>query len=151
MTPDVNNKTNYIKPFVIVVGILVVAVVGGHYGDSLILGRVPVIKLSPSPLTNTISQSLGANASGTVPAVNKNFSIHSITYFLNNTWAVVYVTPINNDANNAIVVVHKNNGRYTTVLGPGTEFPADSLPQLPTQVLFYLNSQGMVSNESTAD
>lgn len=147
MNPATSNNSVVVRTAgLAIVGLIVIGTIV-HFADYFILGRIPVTNLSASQLSTAVAKGIGSTPSGSKPVVGKDFTIQSVHYFVTNTWAVVFVTK---NGNNAVLVEHKQNGSYTTVLGPGTTFSANSLPSsLPTSVVFYLNSQGLINNGTT--
>ena len=134
---------------IILVCELILVSVGVHFARYVILHRLPVTDLPISQVSTAASQSLTV-ASGANPIVGKNYTINSVNYFDNGSWAIVNVQPINNYASPATIIMRKQADSYRTVLGPGSNFSSNSVQNLPTPVLYYLNSHSLVSDSTTA-
>jgi hypothetical protein len=133
----------------IIISFLVLLVVFSTIFKNVILDGTPQTRLhSAPPLAGTISQSIiPPQSKGILPVVGKNFNITSTHYLDNRQWVVVSVSSIP-DNNSAVLVLQELDGNYQVVLGPGTLFLASDVQFMPTEVVNYLLSQGLVSNES---
>jgi hypothetical protein len=130
----------------LVVGLVALGT-GVHFARYYILDRAPVVTLQKGALASTVSQSLTNSPDNVAPVIGKNYTIQSVTYFDNDAWAVVRINPVNNYASPAVIVLHLQNGSYKTILGPGSSFPSSSAQNVPTTVLYYLNSHKLTTNE----
>jgi hypothetical protein len=136
-----------IKQILATVLFLVVLIAISVVSKNIILNGVPQTKLQVAPpLAGTLSQSLITYKSKDVlPVIGKDFTIQSTQYFNNQQWAVVLVSSVP-DNNNAILVLEKLNGNYQVVLGPGTSFSTTDIQTMPSNVISYLTSKGLVSS-----
>jgi hypothetical protein len=134
--------------------IVVAVIVGGAYiAKSLILGNAEPVITSQNSIKDTTSQSLGGSPdakldpSASLPVEGKDYTIDKQQYFEGKNWVVIHVSPTNpNAADPAWIVMKLDGDKYTTVIGPGTYFPASTLKNknLPTSVTDYLNKNGVL-------
>lgn len=99
-----------------------------------------------SPIAGAVSRSINSSqTSNNPPLEGKNFKLQSTNYFDDKQWAVSSVTTIP-DNDTAIVVLQEVNGSYQVVVGPGTIFSSQQLQAMPSDVVNYLTSLGVVAN-----
>jgi hypothetical protein len=75
--------------------------------------------------------------------MGKDYNLKDTNYFDNNTWLVTRLV-FTNGANDAMVVMKKEQGIFKVVLGPSSIFPDTSLMTLPNDVAIYLTRLGAV-------
>lgn len=112
---------------------------------SLIYGDAPLIQLKGAPaLSGQISQALASSDGNqlTLPTYGTDYTLKNTRYFENNTWVVTTITPLHSDMNSGVVVLKKEAGVYTVVLGPGSAFSRSITVSLPDSLGRYLNQQG---------
>lgn len=115
----------------------------------IILGGKPVVSLSSTPaLAGSLSSELGSTAlgqEGSLPQINKDYTLKNVRYFYNQKWVVAKILPVHKNADPALVVLEKINGVYRLVLGPAGDFARSYTYVLPKEVGDYLNQQGVFS------
>lgn len=146
---DTNNNTN-VRNTLIIMSVVIILIIVGYLGKYLILGGANYSKTtSAALLVGQVAQSLDISNGKTVSiSATNNFTLQNTKYFDNSTWVVTKVIPLNNQANNGIVVMQKVGQFYQSVLGPGSSFPSSAVQGLPTDVQQYLNSLGLVYDAS---
>lgn len=78
--------------------------------------------------------------------VGKEYTVGDIQYFDNKQWLVAHINPVNHYTDPAIVIMKKQDNAYQTVVGPGTDFPMDTLTGVPADVVAYIQSLGLTSS-----
>jgi len=127
----------------IVAIVLLTAIVSA---PSIIYGSAKPAHISTAPaLTGQISQALAASSNGqlTMPTYGKDYRLENTKYFDDNTWVVTTIKPLNNNMNRNVVVLEKQAGVFTVVLGPGSAFPRTTELSMPGNLGEYLDSQGL--------
>lgn len=122
---------------------LVATIVVSLVFKSVILNGHRLVRLgSAPPLTGSLATSLITSGGKTVlPTEGKDYKITKSRYFYNNGWAVVSVAQASGE-NETTMVLHKIDGVYQVVIGPGTTFSKSYMLSLPADVGNYLNDQG---------
>lgn len=108
--------------------------------------RSSYITLADAPaLSGQVAQAAQTGSSdSSVPISGKDFTLSDVHYFSNKTWAVVSFEPTGNDSFNAgSAVLQKKNGLFRVVLGPSSILSTDYTYSLPSDVVTYLNEQGL--------
>lgn len=108
--------------------------------------RASYVSLHPAPaLSGQIAQAAQtANTDSSLPAPGKDFTLHDVHYFSNNTWAVASFQPTNNQSFNAgLAVLQKQDGIFRVVLGPSSTLSADYASSLPPDLVTYLDQKGL--------
>lgn len=128
-----------------VVAMILLLAIGN--ATSFIYGNARPAKLSLAPaLTGQISQALAASTSTgkfTMPAYNHDYTLVDTKYFDDNDWVVTTINPIGNSMDRSVVVLEKQAGVYSVVLGPGSAFPRTTSLSMPGNLADYLNQKGM--------
>jgi hypothetical protein len=113
---------------------------------SIIYGNARPAHISAAPaLTGQISQALATSTNGqfTMPTYGKDYTLQNTKYFDGNSWVVTTIKPLSENMNRSLVVLQKQSGVYTVVLGPGSAFPRTTQLSMPGNLAAYLNSQGV--------
>jgi len=112
----------------------------------VLLGGGKAVKLQPAALlTGQVAQALGSTDSGSLRVPGKDFQLRDVTYFQNKQWVYVRIVLLGSTkTDDAYAILHKKNGIYTAVLGPGTAFPSNTTNNLPDEVGLFLVHKGMV-------
>ncbi|HEX4662179.1 MAG TPA: hypothetical protein VH144_01035 [Candidatus Saccharimonadales bacterium] len=136
---------------IIYITIMVVIVVGVTVTlRQLILGGKDVTTSDKNATDTQILQSInGGSTCGGPETLNISnvYTVDNKKYFDNNAWLVAHITPKDpGTAESAYVVMRGTNNIYSVVVGPGSDFPRDSLVDVPTDVVNYLDSLGFVSD-----
>lgn len=106
---------------------------------SLVLDNVGYVSLPNNQISIDVSKNLISSSSPNfIPIEGYNFKISNIKYFYNQNWAIVYIQPINNWSDSSILILHKINGGYKTVLGPDSSFYGINFKGIPNQITTYL-------------
>jgi hypothetical protein len=115
----------------------------------IILNGVPLLSLSKAPsLASSVAPYLTTPGANNFPVYGKDFKLISSHYFDDNQWAVVTVAHLP-DNNLASLVIHRINGIYMVVLGPGTSFDGSAAESMPADVGAYLSSRGLLSGTNS--
>lgn len=143
---DNNTKLTSIRVLV-VLGLLVLILAGGQLVIQAITGGASVATpQGAQPIVGQAAQPLIDKNSANSTQDTAAYSLQHIVYFDNNTWLVAKLTTQNSKANEGSVVMQKVGAFYQPVLGPGTNFQANSVNGMPADVAQYLNSKGLVYN-----
>jgi len=140
------------KKFIIGVLLIIAILGGGFVAKSAILGNAQPIETKNEDIQDTTSQSLGGSGakldpSASLPEAGKDYTIKDQRYFEGKDWVVIYVEPTNEKAADpAYIVMKLTDGKYATVLGPGSFFPQSVVTNLnlPSSVVDYLNEKGLI-------
>ena len=126
--------------------LLVAVIVSGFVIKLFVLGGSTPIHLKPAPeLSGAISQSLAStNAATALPRNGTDYRLKNTSYFDSDIWVVTSIVPTGADSNQSIVILHKSQGIYRVVPGPGTAFASTQLSGLPGDVTSYLSRLGVV-------
>lgn len=100
------------------------------------------LKSAPA-LSSQISQAFTSGGDTTLPKIGKDYQ-QKLRYFDGNDWIVASVTPVGNAITPGVLVLQKQHGLYTVVLGPGSAFPVTAVDAIPTDVAQYLDSIGVI-------
>lgn len=135
------------KRFLKIGGGLLCLVAVTWVAKTLLLQGLPLVKLAPAPeLAATVSRSLGTPGSSVaLPVFGEDYTLKDVHYFNDKEWAVATVEPVGRTADTVFVIMHKINGIYQVVLGPGNVFSNSYLYSLPAGVSQYLSEQGVMN------
>lgn len=113
---------------------------------SIVLSGAHAITLRDAPqLTGQVAQALAnSQKAGSVPETGKAFTLSSVDYFENNTWAVASIKGDQRNVTDGIAVLQLREGIFQVVVGPGTAFPSSVTRKLPPSVTGYLNQRGVI-------
>lgn len=111
-----------------------------HFLRLSILTGASVTQLNENPQTQVISQ----NITNTSPKTS-----YKITNEQNLTPAWSLVTFRSTNADSGVYLLKKVNQNYTIALGPGNQFSANQLNNIPANIVYYLYTQGLVSGAET--
>jgi hypothetical protein len=132
------------------VSLLVIFLLVGIIGRSILLGGASVETLGPAPgISGEISQSLVSSSQNGLPMAGKDFVIKSTTYFDTNTWVVVIVGTVADPTNESTIVMQKVSGVYQIVIGPGTAFTTQQVANFPADVISFISSHGTLIYNQT--
>jgi len=111
-----------------------------------ILGSGTQVNLKTTDeLSGPIALTLAGAAENTnTPSGADDFKLANTRFFDNHNWAVTTIVPTKINTDKATAVLHKQDGIFRLVLGPGTAFDGTELDGLPNDVAKYLNLQGLV-------
>jgi hypothetical protein len=140
------------KKFIVGVMVIIAILGGGFIAKSVILGNAQPVETRGEDLQDTTSQSLGGSSAkldptASLPQAGKDYTIKDQRYFEGKNWVVLYIEPTNqNAADPAYIVMKLADGKYNTVLGPGSYFPQSVVKNLgmPSSVVDYLNEKGLI-------
>ncbi len=126
--------------------ILIVVIVGGYVLKISVLGGANAVQLRPAVgFSGVISQSLASSNSKTaLPSYGMDYTLTNTAYFDNNAWVITSIVPQDTTSNQSIAILHKNQGIFRVILGPGTAFASTELGGLPNDVVDYLHKLGVV-------
>lgn len=106
-------------------------------------GGLKVVQLPPENTpVGQISQSLAVN--GSIPGFKTDYTLKNERYFDANRWFVAQIAPVGQTEYSGWIVLHKNNGIFQPVVGPGTAFSDSDIVSLPPDVSSYLLERGVV-------
>jgi hypothetical protein len=88
-----------------------------------------------------VALAIGANGNGDIPEYGKDFSFGEIRSFA--SWKVVRLTSSGKNYD-GMAVLQKSSGVFRVVLGPGTSFSKADTYSMPTDLVQYLNNEGML-------
>ena len=112
----------------------------------IILGKT-ADQATDDSYTSTIAETISdPTSSSPFLRQGSDFTVSNERYFNSKEWLVVTVSPVKkNAAEPAVIVLHLQDSKYTTVIGPGTTFDERDLTTLPSEVIQYLRNIGRVS------
>jgi len=110
----------------------------------IILGAKLVKLPSAPPLTGQVSQAFTSGDTATLPRQGKDYQLQNTLYFDNRQWVVTTAKALNTTTNDSMLILHRQDGIYKVVMGPGSAFPSTQISVLPADVANYLTNLGAV-------
>lgn len=107
-------------------------------------GANPVVLSAGPPLGGEVSQAIGVQDNAKLLVAGKDYTLGTPQYFQNKNWVVTSVNRPN--IGTAYVILQRHDSVYTAVLGPGTAFAQNYIQALPTDVVHYLDTKGLLYN-----
>jgi hypothetical protein len=133
------------SPIILTLIALILLVAAGNV-KPILYGGTKLITLSNAPaLTGQISQALASSSGGQsdMPVYGLDYSLQNTRYFAHDDWVVTTIKPLKNTMDQSVVVLEKQAGIYSVVLGPGSAFPQTTSLSMPGALSQYLSKQGM--------
>jgi len=135
----------FLRKLVVRLGLITVLLLAVLLISPIMLGGGKEVKLkSAALLTGQVAQALDRVHGGNLQTPGKDFQLQDVTYFQDKQWVYVHIKPTDTHAQDSFAVLHKKNGIYTVVVGPGTEFDSNTTNGLPDEVGLFLVHKGMV-------
>ncbi len=127
-------------------GFILVILLASFAARQILTGGMRVVSLGQAPpFSGLAAQSLGVGKDQSkVPVAGKDFSLKNGRYFVGDKWVVADIAPLKNNFDPGTVIIQKQNGAYSVVLGPGSDFDSSYLISLPREVGDYLKAKGVI-------
>lgn len=139
------NQNASLKAVAIRTGIAILLVVALFVLRPAILGGHDAVTLQGAQtLTGQVSQAFTNSESHSLPIAGKDYELQNVTYLEDTQWVVANIHLLKSSTDDAIIVLQKKDGIYTTVLGPGTAFSNTVTESLPNNVGLYLAQLGVL-------
>lgn len=139
MAPPANQQTARLLLICVVLGVLSLVAPLIVYG-----GARPATLAAGATLGGEVSQAIGVQDNGKLLVAGKDYSLGTPQYFQGKDWVVISLARPN--VGGAYVILHRQDGLYTSVLGPGTAFAQNYTRALPSDLVQYLGSKGLLYN-----
>jgi hypothetical protein len=134
------------KRYTFTILLLAFLIGGAIEAHSLILGGQSLTRLDEGSVTSSAAAIGLINNTGEYPVEGKDYIVRSAKPLDGGDWAVLNIS-LNQSNSTATVILHKVDGAYLPVLGPGTLFSGSVLTSLPTDVGQYLTGKGLVDGQ----